>query len=321
MNPGHPGPLQPGTQHPGTGPGAAPGPDLGGRRRYRHHRPPGTLLLVAHGSRDPRHAATVTDLAARVRALRPGLPVEVGYLDHCAPRISQVLARLDATPPHSARNPRNAAEHDVQHDAAQHAAGSSARHTAEVVALPLLLNRAFHARSDIPAVLAEAAAAHPALTVRQGPVLGPSPLLLDALDRRLAEVGVRPSPRAGIVLAAAGSSDPAANAVTRQVAAAWQRSRGWGAVEVAHASAAPPRVADAVTALRARGLTTLAVAPYLLAPGLLPDRITAEAHAADVDTVAAPLGATPELAHLLLTRYDEALRAHTADLRLLTRTG
>jgi sirohydrochlorin ferrochelatase len=236
-----------------------------------------TLLLVAHGSRDPRHAATVTDLAALVRAQRPAQAVEVGYLDHCAPRTPQVLSRL--------RGP--------------------------VVALPLLLNHAFHASSDIPAVLAETASRHADLIIRQGAVLGPSPLLLDALDRRLAEAGVRPSPHTGIVLAAAGSSDPAANAVTREVAADWQRRRGWGAVEVAHASAAPPRVADAVAALRARGLARIAVAPYLLAPGLLPDRIAAEAAAAGVDTVAAPLGASPELARLLLRRHDEALRADT----------
>ncbi|MFC1403739.1 MULTISPECIES: sirohydrochlorin chelatase [Streptacidiphilus] len=253
-----------------------------------------TLLLVAHGSRDPRHAATVTDLAALVRAQRPDLPVEVGYLDHCAPRIPQVLESLGGRPVAPPGEP-----------------AAPAWFRDQVVAIPLLLNHAFHARSDIPAVLAEAASRQHGLTVRQGAVLGPSPLLLDALDRRLAEAGVRPSARTGVVLAAAGSSDPAANAVTREVAADWQRTRGWGAVEVAHASAAPPRVADAVAALRARGLTDIAVAPYLLAPGLLPDRIAAEASAAGVDTVAAPLGATPELARLLLRRHDEALRTAT----------
>ncbi|WP_370150386.1 sirohydrochlorin chelatase [Streptacidiphilus sp. EB129] len=232
-------------------------------------------MLVAHGSRDPRHAATVTALAARVRALRPGLPVEIGYLDHCTPRIGQILSRLDGA----------------------------------VTALPLLLNHAFHARSDIPGALAEAAARHPRLTIRQAAVLGPAPLLLDALDRRLAEAGVRPSPGTGVILAAAGSSDPTANAVTRAVAADWQRLRGWAGVEVAHASAAPPRLADAAAALRARGVRHIAVAPYLLAPGLLPDRIAAEAAAAGVDTVADPLGAAPELAQLLLLRHDQATQA------------
>jgi sirohydrochlorin ferrochelatase len=234
----------------------------------------GSLLLVAHGSRDPRHAATVTALAEQVRSLRPGLDVAVGYLDHCAPRIGQVLSGRRGT----------------------------------VTAVPLLLNHAFHARSDIPGALAEAASRNPLLTVHRAKVLGPSPLLPAALDRRLAEAGIRPSPRTGIVLAAAGSSDPDANATTRRVAAAWQRTRGWGAVEVAHASAAPPRVADAVAALRARGVDRVAVAPYLLAPGLLPDRIAAEAAAAGVDAVAEPLGAAPELARLLLLRHDECHR-------------
>jgi len=235
----------------------------------------GSLLLVAHGSRDPRHASVVTALAARARELRPGLPISVGYLDHCAPGIEQVVARLDGT----------------------------------VTALPLLLGRAFHARSDIPGALAAAAARNPRVRIHQGAVLGPAPLLLAALTRRLAEAGVEPGPGTGVVLAAAGSSDAAANAVTRQVAADLERAHGWAAVEVAHASAAPPRVADAVAALRARGARRIAVAPYLLAPGLLPDRIAAEAMAAGADTLAAPLGAAPELAELLLHRYDQAVRA------------
>jgi sirohydrochlorin ferrochelatase len=239
---------------------------------------PMKLLLIAHGSRDPRHAATVAELAAQVHVLRPDLDVGTAYLDHCAPRIPQALAAAADTP--AADTP--------------------------VVAVPLLLARAFHARTDIPAALREAGSRLPWLKAGQADVLGPSPLLLDALDRRLAEAGVRPDRATGIVLAAAGSSDAAANAVTRSVADAYARSRGWAGVEVAHASAAPPRVADAVAALRARGVRRIAVAPYLLAPGLLPDRIAAEAAACGVRTLAAPLGAAPELARLVLRRYDAA---------------
>jgi sirohydrochlorin ferrochelatase len=230
------------------------------------------LLLIAHGSRDPRHAATVAALVRQLRAQRPGLEVATAYLDHCAPRIPQVVGRLD-----------------------------------DAVAVPLLLNRAFHAKHDIPAALRAAGAALPVADV-----LGPSPLLLTALDRRLAEAGldVRSAAvraRTGVVLAAAGSSDPAADAATRAVAAAWRRTRGWAAVEVAYASASGPRVPDALAALRATGAERTAVAPYLVAPGLLPDRIAAAASGAD--TVADTLGPAPELAALLLERYDEARRA------------
>ncbi|MFI6447057.1 sirohydrochlorin chelatase [Kitasatospora sp. NPDC050543] len=233
------------------------------------------LLLIAHGSRDPRHAATVNALVRRVGALRPGTEVATAYLDHCTPRIPQVVSRLGDTP---------------------------------AVAVPLLLNRAFHAKKDIPAALRAAGGGLPVADV-----LGPSPLLLAALERRLAETGLNvasPAVRArtGLVLAAAGSSDPAADAATHALAADWQRSRGWAAVEVAYASAGGPRVPDAVAALRAAGAGPVAVAPFLLAPGLLPDRITTAAEEAGADHIATVLGAAPEIARLVLARYDSATR-------------
>ncbi|MEY9943365.1 sirohydrochlorin chelatase [Kitasatospora sp. GAS1066B] len=234
--------------------------------------PSPTLLLIAHGSRDPRHAATVDALVREVRAQRPELDVATAFLDHCAPRIPQVVERLSSA-----------------------------------VAVPLLLNRAFHAKHDIPAALRATGADLPVADV-----LGPDPLLLTALERRLAEAGLdtaSPATRArtGIVLAAAGSSDPTADAVTRTLAATWQHRRGWAAVTVAYASAGGPRVADALAQLRATtGVRRTAVAPYLLAPGLLPDRIAVGAAEGGADVLGAVLGAAPEVARVLLRRYAAA---------------
>ncbi|GAA1123079.1 sirohydrochlorin chelatase [Streptomyces javensis] len=239
-----------------------------------------TLLIIAHGSRDPRHAATVDALRARVRSLRPGLRVEAAFLEFNAPRVPQVLARL------------------------------AAEDATEVIALPLLLTRAFHAKTDIPAVLREATARHPRLSVRQAEVLGPSPLLVDALERRLHEAGLRPADRSstGVVLASAGSTDPEAIAVIAEIAREW-RHTGWCAVRPAFASASLPRTEDAVRALRAEGVARVAVAPYVIAPGRLPDRIASGAEAAGADLLAPVLGPAPELARLLLARYDEARTA------------
>ncbi|MEV7207956.1 MULTISPECIES: sirohydrochlorin chelatase [unclassified Streptomyces] len=230
------------------------------------------LLVVAHGSRDPRHAATVHALVRRVRALRPNVRVETGFLDFNVPSVQGVLESLET------------------------------EGVRDVVALPLLLTRAFHAKADIPAVLA---AAPPRLRIRQAEVLGPSPLLLSALERRLYEAGLTPADKSstGVVLAAAGSSDPEAIAVIAEIAREW-RHTGWCAVRPAFASASLPRTEDAVRQLRALGCARVAVAPYVLAPGFLPDRIARGASGADV--LADVLGPAPEVARVVLERYDAA---------------
>ncbi|MBQ0884814.1 sirohydrochlorin chelatase [Streptomyces sp. RM72] len=230
------------------------------------------LLVVAHGSRDPRHAATVHALVRRVRALRPDVRVETGFLDFNVPSVQGVLESLET------------------------------EGVRDVVALPLLLTRAFHAKADIPAVLA---AAPPRLRIRQAEVLGPSPLLLSALERRLYEAGLTPADKSstGVVLASAGSSDPEAIAVIAEIAREW-RHTGWCAVRPAFASASLPRTEHAVRQLRELGCARVAVAPYVLAPGFLPDRIARGAAGADV--LADVLGPAPEVARVLLERYDAA---------------
>ncbi|MCN9244280.1 sirohydrochlorin chelatase [Streptomyces sp. RY43-2] len=235
-------------------------------------RPAPVLLVIAHGSRDARHAATVHALVRRVRSLRPGLRVETGFLDFNAPSVTGALESL---------------------------ATDGVR---DVVAAPLLLTRAFHAKADIPAVLRNAP---PTLRIRQADVLGPSPLLLQALERRLYEAGLTPAdkPSTGVVLASAGSTDPEAIAVIADIAREW-RHTGWCAVRPAFASATLPRTEDAVRELRALGCARVAVAPYVLAPGLLPDRIARDAAHADV--CAEVLGPAPEMARLVLERYAEA---------------
>lgn len=246
------------------------------------HRP--VLLVIAHGSRDPRHAATVHALAGRLRALRPGLRVETGFLDFNVPSVRGALESL------------------------------AAEGVRDVVALPLLLTRAFHAKADIPAVLRQAP---PRLRVRRAEVLGPSPLLLSALERRLYEAGLTPADKAstGVVLASAGSTDPEAIAVIAEIAREWRRT-GWCAVRPAVASAESPRgvpsgfpgTEAAVRELRAAGCARVAVAPYVLAPGRLPDRIARGAARAGADVLADVLGPGPEVAALVLRRYDEAAR-------------
>jgi sirohydrochlorin ferrochelatase len=235
------------------------------------------LVAVAHGSRDPRSAATIAALVDVVRARAPGLDVRTAFLDLSAPRLPDVLAAL-------------------------HGAGHR-----DVVVVPLLLGTAFHARVDLPSMVAEATTRLPRLAVSVSDVLGPDPRLPALALRRLVTAGARPGdPTLGVVLAGAGSSHPPANRAVSTVASSWT-SLGWAGVEAAFASAAWPDVPAAVEALRARGARRIAVASWFLAPGLLPDRVASLARAADPDAIVAePLGADPSLADLVLDRYDAA---------------
>ena len=251
--------------------------------RDPHLTPP--LVAIAHGSRDPRAGATVTELLGVAHERAPWLDARAAFLGHAPPSPLQVLTALADREP----------------------AGPAPR--ASTVVLPLLLTAAFHSGTDIPALLDAAAARLPGLRIRYGQPLGPHPGLLRALDRRLAEAGQdtgRGARHTAVVLAAAGSSDPSANAVVARVAAGWQ------AVQPAYASAGRPGPAEAVARLARDGARRIVVASYLLAPGLFADRVREAALAAGAAAVSAPLGAAPEVADVLLDRYRQAAQAAAA---------
>ncbi|MDG4864166.1 CbiX/SirB N-terminal domain-containing protein, partial [Streptomyces sp. T-3] len=88
---------------------------LSGRR---HPEPPPTLVLAAHGSRDPRTLATVKSLLNRVRELRPSLPVRLGHIELNEPLLTDTLAGLGP---------------------------------GRAVLVPLLLGRGYHIKQDLPA--------------------------------------------------------------------------------------------------------------------------------------------------------------------------
>jgi sirohydrochlorin ferrochelatase len=113
------------------------------------------------------------------------------------------------------------------------------------------------------------------------------------------------------VLAAAGSTDPRAAGDARHQAALLA-SHLQAPVLAAFASAARPTVGEAVADLAARTGGPVAVASYLLAPGVFAGRLRASGAA----WVSAPLGDHPAVAGLVLERFRRA-----AEQRLLTGSG
>jgi len=233
------------------------------------------LIAVAHGSRDERSAETIRELTNTAARMDPTVDVVPSFLDLSTPNVRDVLLESHV-------------------------------HTQQaMVVAPLLLGNAYHARSDLPTVLAAATTTHPGMRVTSADILGSDPLLEAVALDRVRETGTNLSDETlGIVLTAVGSSHPAANETVHRIAARWQDSLGGTKVCAAFATTAAPGVGDAIATLRARGARRIVLASWFLAPGLLPDRVAELARAAEpTPRVAAPLGADPRVARVLLHRY------------------
>ncbi|MBS2963099.1 hypothetical protein KGA66_08590 [Actinocrinis puniceicyclus] len=228
---------------------------------------PPALLAIAHGSRDPRHAAALAGLLDAVRRGRPGLRTALGFLDLSRPRVPDALASL-------------LSEHED--------AGGVTR----VVALPLFLGHGYHVGHDVPAVTARAGdALRRPVRLIVAPPLGPDPLLDRALAYRLREQGVHADdPELGLVVA---SATAAPRATLDAIAAL--RARGTARIAVASRFLAPGLLYDRVRA------DVLAAAVPIAAPLATPDdeppadlvRLLLERYAQAVSRKPAPAPARP----------------------------
>ena len=160
--------------------------------------------------------------------------------------------------------------------------------TGTVSLVPLLITPAHHARVDVPA--ARAALASGGAQVHPVPSLGGHPLLLDAVAERLAAAGHDPD--GPVLLVAGGSSSGRAAAgladlLARHAPASWHSTT----------------LRDADPAL-ARGRVVI---PFVLAEGVIHDRVAALAAAAGAPFVPGGLADSEPVPALVAHRVESAM--------------
>ncbi|MDT7929034.1 CbiX/SirB N-terminal domain-containing protein [Tepidimonas sp.] len=109
------------------------------------------LIVLAHGARDPAWAAPFERVAALVRLARPQWAVTLAYLEFMAPDLLGAGAQM---------------------------AAAGCRH---VTILPAFLGAGGHVRKDVPRLLAELHARHPAVHWHLAAAVGEHPLLVQAM--------------------------------------------------------------------------------------------------------------------------------------------
>ena len=230
------------------------------------------LVLTAHGSADPRSAASAHEVAQTIRSVRRDVDVRVAFCEQNSPNLRDVLAAAPG----------------------------------DAVVVPLLLADAYHARVDIPAMIDASGSG-----ARQADVLGEDDRLVRVLRQRLTHAGVSHlDPGLGVLVTAVGSSRAQANARTAKVADYLVQLTHWTAT-TAFATGPRPSLAEAADVLRSRGATRLVIAPWFLAHGRITDRVAEYARTQQI-LMAQPLGPHRLVAETVLDRFDEMAAARAA---------
>jgi sirohydrochlorin cobaltochelatase len=246
------------------------------------------LLLAAHGTSDQAGIDAFAALAERVGKLAAadGTRVAGGFIELSAPALREAVAGLAAAGP------------------------------GPIVAVPLMLSAAGHAKGDIPAALARERTRHPAVRFTYARPLGPHGDLINLLAKRVDACG---ADTPAVLLVGRGSTDPDANADVAKTARLLWEGRDYPLAETAFVSLARPDVAEGLERCRLLGARRIVVARYFLFPGVLPDRVTeqaaayAAAHPGLDIRCADVLGDCDEIAALVYARYTEAL---AGDIRM-----
>jgi sirohydrochlorin cobaltochelatase len=110
------------------------------------------LVIFAHGSRDPEWAAPMHALRARVTAAKPGIAVELAFLEFAQPRLADAVDRLAA-------------------------AGHS-----RVIVAPLFMAQGAHLKRDLAVLIGEVRARHPRLELKLLPTAGEAEIVLEAMS-------------------------------------------------------------------------------------------------------------------------------------------
>ncbi len=106
------------------------------------------IVLFAHGARDSQWAEPFRKMQSMVRDKKPGVPVELAFLELMQPSLDEAIADL------------------------------AARGIKNISVIPLFMAQGGHLKEDLPLKLAEIRRHHPSISFRISPPIGEAQAIL-----------------------------------------------------------------------------------------------------------------------------------------------
>lgn len=197
------------------------------------------ILYICHGSRVKEASGQAIDFIKVCMKSHPNPIQEYCFLELEAPSIEEAYERcirLGAT---------------------------------SIIAIPVLLLTAVHAKHDIPVVLDKMKSRYPAIPLKYGRPIGVSDRMVDILVERLEERNEQVTEDSFILLVGRGSSDPDVKRDLGQLADLLRNRFPKSQVQDCYLTAAAPSYAEALEMAAASQSNKVFILPYLLFTGIL----------------------------------------------------
>ncbi len=259
------------------------------------------VLLIGHGTRDEVGHAEFLRLGELLAKAVAPTPVEVSLLELQPPTIEEGWERLVSVG------------------------------TGRILAAPLLLFAAGHAKSDIPDTLAGCQASRPARGWAQSRPLSRAPELIELIVRRwdeaIAAASADPQ-RTAVIVVGRGSHDPCAQADLRVLTACAAARRPVRVAATAYYAMAQPKLEEVIAQVtRDPQVRDVIIQPHLLFQGAIHRSIRQQVETAASEyprhrlSCADYLGPDPLVVASLVRRIREAIGETPIRLATASRSG
>lgn len=182
-----------------------------------------------------------------------------------------------------------------------------------IIAVPVLLLTAAHAKIDIPEVLDELVKAYPDVTLHYGRPIGVHEKMAEIVIAKIKQSELYVKNKSLVLLVGRGSSDPDVKRDLREISDLVERSLDGVKVEDCYLTAASPSFEAALQAASNSQYENIIVIPYLLFTGILMNTMRKTINGLSNSNknyeLCNYLGYQPAIASILKDRIDEAAGA------------